>query len=162
MDLRLTLALAILATSTAFPATALAQPVLSSDRSCYREGEIAKLTGNGFPAASPVALTLDGRQLGTLTSSDLGVIGGELRLGSIPEPHMKRSVIATDTSDPTLTGSLSLAVTKVYVGVKPEKFKPGRSMRIRAGGRRVAISRHGVPGTERARSVAWRRPRRLV
>lgn len=133
MKLHLAGAGAMVALSAVF-ATAAAAAVVSN-RLCYREGEAATFVGNGFQPRQPVAISLDGRQIGTQAADASGRVGGSIpSLTPIPRSELKRSLTMAQVTNPALTGVAAFTVTKLYVVTKPSRFRPGSRLRMRAGG----------------------------
>jgi hypothetical protein len=106
-----------------------------SDRQCYREGAAAGFLGTGFQPNQPVAVSIDGRQIATDTADALGRISGQIpSLPEIPRSQQNRALSMTQTTNPAITATKTFAETKLYVVTKPSSFRPGRRLRIRAGG----------------------------
>lgn len=105
-----------------------------SDRDCYREGETAGFLGTGFQPNQPIAISVDGRQIAMDTSNDAGNVEGGLAMRPIPRSEQVRQLSMTQTANPALTATRTFRETKLYVVTKPNSFRPGRQLRIRAGG----------------------------
>lgn len=105
-----------------------------SDRGCYREGTVGKFFGTGFQPGQPVALSLDGQQLATGTANPAGGVAAVVGLPPIPRSEQRRAVSLTQTTNPGLSATKNVIETKLYVVTKPSRFRPGRRLRIRAGG----------------------------
>ena len=105
------------------------------ERNCLREGGPARFLGVGYAPGQPVAASLDGRQFVTGTADATGrvplVIFG---LPGIANSEQRRALSITQTNNPAVTGTVTFTETKVYVVTKPARFRPGRRLRIRAGG----------------------------
>ena len=105
------------------------------ERNCLREGGPARFLGVGYAPGQPVAASLDGRQFVTGTADATGrvplVIFG---LPGIANSEQRRALSITQTNNPAVTGTVAFTETKVYVVTKPARFRPGRRLRIRAGG----------------------------
>lgn len=114
-------------------ASSASAATLSGDRACYREGSQARLAATGFVPGQPAAVRIDGRQVGSSVTDGAGNFAETLTLGAISRSEAVRSVVA---SQPTtgLSATFLLRETKVYVVSKPDRFKPGRRLRLRAGG----------------------------
>jgi hypothetical protein len=109
--------------------------IVISDRQCYREGAAAAFVGTGFQPNQPVAVSIDGRQIATDTTDALGRISGQIpSLPQIPRSQQTRALSMTQTTNPAITGTKTFLATKLYVVTKPGSFRPGRRLRIRAGG----------------------------
>ncbi len=133
MQLHLAAAGAAVALSAVFAPGATAAIV--SDRPCYREGSTALFAGGGFAPHQPVAITLDSRQIATATSSARGVV--VYRIPSLPpifRSEVRRTLTMSQVSNPAVADAAVFRETKVYVVTKPRAFRPGRRLRIRAGG----------------------------
>jgi hypothetical protein len=107
---------------------------LGSDGECYREGQEANFLGSGFQPNQPVAISLDGQQQGTKIADPLGRVGVPVSIGSIPRSEQASVLSMSQVSNPAVSATKSFRVTKVYVVTKPSRFRPGRRLRIRAGG----------------------------
>ena len=127
------------AASTAAALAAVLAPTATAaviaDRQCYREGSQARFLGAGFQPGQPVAITLDAQQLATQRAGLNGVVAGSIpTLSSIPRSERRRSLTMSQVTNPAIAASVTFTVTQVYVITKPRRFKPGRRLRIRAGG----------------------------
>lgn len=136
MKTRLAAAVAVGLTGVLAPSAMGA--TLISDRECYREGERASFLGSGFPPGQQVAVTLDGQQLRTaepVLADAVGNVSGAIpTLPAIPRSERKRTLTITQVANPALTTSKVFRETKLYVVTKPSRFRPGRRLRVRAGG----------------------------
>lgn len=122
-----------IALSAALAGSAAAAVV--GDRPCYREGVRATFLGNGFQPGQQVAVSLDGRQIGLQRADASGSVLGSIQsLTPIPSSELQRSLTMTQVTNTALTGTARFIVTKLYVVTKPPRFRPGRKLRIRAGG----------------------------
>jgi len=105
------------------------------ERTCLREGERAGFLGNGFQPGQPVAASLDGRQFATGTADPLGRVPLVIfSLPAIARAEQTRALSVTQTNNPALTATAAFKETKLYVVTKPGRFRPGKRLRIRAGG----------------------------
>ena len=132
MKARLAAAAVIAITGVTAPSATGA--VIVSDRECYREGEIGKFFGTGFQPGQPVALTIDGQQVDTGTANVGGGVTAVVGVTQLPSSERTRMLTMTQTTNPALTATKAFTETQVYVVTKPSAFKPGRRLRIRAGG----------------------------
>jgi hypothetical protein len=134
LKIRVAAAAALVLTAVIAP-SAMGAVVVTSDRACYREGESAGFLGTGFQPNQLVAVSIDGRQIATDQADNLGRIGGRISpLSAIPRSQQNRALSMTQTTNPALTATRTFAETKLYVVTKPSSFRPGRRLRIRAGG----------------------------
>ena len=112
-----------------------ATAAIFSDRVCYREGATATFLGIGFQPGQPVAILLDSRQLATQAADPIGRVGGRIPvLPAIPRSEMQRSLTMSQVTNPAVTATVVFRETKLYVVTKPGRFRPGRRLRMRAGG----------------------------
>ncbi len=133
MKIRLAVAAAAALTGVLAPPATAAGIVF--DRACYREGESASFLGTGFQPGQPVAVSIDGRQIGTTPADAVGNVGGRiLSLPGIPRSEQKRALSMSQISNPALNATKAFTETKLYVVTKPGRFTPGNRLRIRAGG----------------------------
>lgn len=118
---------------------ALAPPasgaVVAPERNCLREGQPARFLGTGYVPNQPVAVSLDGRQFATGPADAAGRVQVTIfRLPAIARSEQRRALTITQINAPAITGTAPFTETKVYVVTKPARFRPGRRLRIRAGG----------------------------
>jgi hypothetical protein len=134
LKLRAALVPTLIALALTVPAAAQAAPSLTADRSCYGPGEPIQLTGAGFTPSGPVALSVDGQQLGT---GDADPAGGFVFRDEAPVLAAKQrtySFTATDQTNLALTASAPVLVTALDVDISPKRGVPGRKWRIQARG----------------------------
>ena len=99
---------------------------LASDRACYREGARATFLGTGFPPGQPVAVSLDGQQIGTQPADPVGRVGGAIpSLSTIPRSEQARTLTMSQVANPALRTAIVFKETGVYVVTKPRSFRPG-------------------------------------
>lgn len=133
MNVRLASAAAVVLAAVTAPSAMGA--TITSSRECFREGESAVFLGTGFQPGQEIAVSLDGRQFATETADALGRLGGAVSpLPPIARSQATRALSMTQTSNPALTATKTFQETKLYVVTKPGSFRPGRRLRIRAGG----------------------------
>jgi hypothetical protein len=133
LKIRLAAAAAVVLTGVMAPSAMGA--VVNSDRECYREGESAAFLGTGFQPNQLVAVSIDGRQIATDQADMLGRISGQIpSLPAIPRSQQNRALSMTQTTNPAITATKTFAETKLYVVTKPGSFRPGKRLRMRAGG----------------------------
>lgn len=125
---------AVIALSGLLPSSAAAAVVVA-DRPCYRDGASAGFLGAGFQPGQPVAITLDSQQLATQVAGPTGAVAGRISsLAPIARSEMQRSLVMSQVSNPAVAAAARFTQTKVYVVTKPRRFRPGKRLRIRAGG----------------------------
>jgi hypothetical protein len=116
-------ALGLFATGSAQAAT------LTTDRACYAETEKLEVRGTGFTPGAPVTLSLDGAQVLAPTADATGAIGVTGPAPVIDPSRQRRfTLLATDTTNPALTASVSPLATVLDVTVSPTG---GRKTRVR-------------------------------
>lgn len=129
-------ALPIAALVFAVPAAASAATLsVSPVKDCYRSGESFTMNGDGYTPNGSVNVAANNQ---TLTGSPLGadpagVIGSGLTLGQA-KGQQKKTLVATDVTNPALTASVSVLVSAVSVTVKPNNGEAGRIVKIGARG----------------------------
>jgi len=120
--------------SAAASQSAMGAVAIGSDRECYREGATGIFGGGGFQPLQPIALSIDGQQLLTGPADATGRVFFTVTPGAIPNSEQVRQLSMTQTTNPALTAAKAFTETKLYVITKPAAFRPGRRLRIRAGG----------------------------
>lgn len=123
----------IAAVALALPATAPAAS-LSVDRSCYGPGERVKLSGGGYTANGPVALSVSGRQLGIGTANAVGELAIDLPAPSIQARQRTDTFVATDQTNLSLTATAAIKLTSLDVDVTPKNGNPAKAKRVVARG----------------------------
>ena len=132
-----------LAALTAVAATLVASPaqaaVLNANKQCYREGDRRDpviFGGGPFTPGGNVNVTLDGLLLPTPLVARGGIIAGTLSMAPDIDPARERpfTLVATDQSNPALTGTLVRLASQLRVGVRPTGGRPDRIRRISARG----------------------------
>jgi hypothetical protein len=139
VQIRLAAAAAVVLAGVLTPSAEAAGIVV--DRPCYREGTQAKVLGTGFQPGQPVAVTLDGQQIVTQAADAAGQVGGLLLMSSMSRSEQFRSLRMAQVTNQALNTTVSLREIQLYVVTKPRRFRPGRRLRVRAGGF------YGVGGT---------------
>lgn len=134
MKPRVALVPTLIALALTVPAAAQAAPSLTADRSCYGPGEPIQLTGAGFTASGPVALSADGQQLGVGTASPAGGFVYTEPAPVVDGKQRTRTYTATDQTNIALTASAPVLVSALNVNVTPKQGNPGRKRRIKARG----------------------------
>ena len=134
-------------------AVALVAPALSSAttltatpaKDCYRgggvlnpetrvvSGEVVTLSGTGFTPGGTVAITSDGKSLGTDDVDPAGNFSGALTL-NLARGQTLNTYVATDQANPALTASLPLRTSALTVSLKPKQGRPDRRFKIGARG----------------------------
>lgn len=128
--------LSIAALTVAAPAAASAATLaVSPQKQCYRSEESFTLTGTGFTPSGAVDIAANGQ---TLTGSPLGaggdgIISSGLTLGQA-KGQQRKTLVATDVTNPALTASVSVLVSAVSVTVKPNNGEAGRIVKVGARG----------------------------
>jgi hypothetical protein len=132
---------------------ALAVPALSSAstvtaapaKQCYRGdgvrnpdtgvvgGEIVTLSGTGFTPGGTVAITSNGKLLGTDNVDAAGNFGGNLTL-NLASGQTLKTYAATDQANPALTASVQLRTSALTVNLRPKHGQPDRLFKIGARG----------------------------
>jgi hypothetical protein len=133
LKLRTALPPVLTALALAVPGAAQAA-ALSADRACYAPEEPVTLTGAGFTPSGEVALSVEGRQLGTGTADPTGGFQVTLSAPSIDSAQRTDTFTATDQTNLALTASVGVKLTALDVVVKPAKSTPSKRRRIAARG----------------------------
>ena len=121
---------ALLAPAAAAQAATLS---VAGNRACYRAGDSLILSGTGFTPNGPVGVTLQGRDLGTLTADAAGNISSPLNIGNLRGVDT-RTLVASDATNPAITATASFLGSALTVGVRPRNGTAGRKLRINASG----------------------------
>lgn len=177
MKLQLAVLTAVALTIAASPAQAA---LLTANKPCYREADPrdpVTFGGGPFTPGGNVNVTLDGQLLPRPLVARGGIIAGTLTMAPNIDPARQRpfTVVATDQTNPALTGTLTRLATQLRVNVRPSGGQPAQRRRIAARGfteggtlyahvvrgrarRTVRIGRvGGVCGTLTARRRVFRR-----
>lgn len=122
-------ALALLGASAAEAATLS----VAGGKSCYRQGDSLILSGTGYTPSAPVAITLQGKPLGTLTADAAGNISSPLQIGRLSGVS-RRTLVATDSANAANTASAQFLGSALVVTVKPRNGSAARRLRLKASG----------------------------
>ena len=134
MRRRIAGSVAAAAVALAAPAAAQAATLsVAGSKSCYRAGDSLILSGTGYTPGAPVDITLQGRELGTLTADASGNISSPLHVGNL-RGISKRTLVATDGANPANTATAQFLGSALVVRVKPRNGSAGRKLRISASG----------------------------
>ena len=122
------------AVALAAPAAAQAATLsVAGNRACYRAGDSLILSGSGYTPGGQVNITLQGRELGTLTADAAGNVSSPLNIGNL-NGVSKRTLVASDATNPAVTATTSFLGSALVVGVKPRNGTAGRKLRVSATG----------------------------
>ena len=152
--------LLLTALSVAFAGPSAQAAVLNANKQCYREGDPTDpviFGGGPFAPRGIVDVARDGLPIGALQANALGTVSGILTRAPLTDGARQRAftVVATDRSNPALSGSFSRLVSRLEVTVRPTGGSPQAMRRITArgftGGARLYA--HVVRG-RRVRNVA--------
>lgn len=117
----------------AAPAAASAA-TLDVNKSCYGPREAVKVSGGGFTAGGPVAITVAGRQLGITEANQVGEIGVTLPAPAIRGKQRTDKITATDQTNLSLIADVPVRLTSLNVKVTPKNGDPSKSKRVVARG----------------------------
>jgi hypothetical protein len=119
--------------TTAMVGTAQAATLsINPAQRCYITGESADVTGAGYTPNGAVTAAFAG-QTGSFTADATGNVG--LRLTFPVVKGIKTDAIsATDTTNPALTATIPLLITKRQVSVTPAHATAGKKLRIKGYG----------------------------
>jgi lipoprotein-anchoring transpeptidase ErfK/SrfK len=106
---------------------------VSGTKSCYRFGDSLTLTGTGYTPGGPVSVTLEGRELGSLTADAAGNISSPLSIFNL-RGVSQRTLVASDATNPAITATTQFLGSALVVAVRPQTGAAGRRLRIRASG----------------------------
>lgn len=133
--MKICLAAAVAVSLTGVLAPSAVGATLISDRPCYREGARASFLGSGFPAGQPVAVSLDGQQIGTQSADALGRVAGAIpSLTPIPTSERARTLTMAEVANPLNATSIVFKETRVAVVAKLNGVVPGGRAAFRARG----------------------------
>lgn len=119
---------------TAMVSTARAAATLSINpvQACYMSDGTADVTGAGYTPNGTVSAAFAG-QTEAFTADPAGNVG--LRLTFPVVKGIKNDAVsATDTTDPTLTATIPLLITRRHVDVNPTHAAAGKKLRIKGYG----------------------------
>ena len=123
------LAVGLLAAAPSHAAT------LTTDRSCYQEGEALTLNGTGFTPSGEVTLALDGASVITTAADGAGSISVRGPAPVIDPSRQRRfSLVAVDATNPALTATATPFATILDVDVTPDGGSKTRVRKITARG----------------------------
>jgi len=128
-------AIALASLALAAPASAQAA-TLSLDKPCYAVGDGAVLSGTGYTPNGRVGFVVGGQALASAVTADPA---GNFRQ-PFPAPRTqsadtrKVSITATDQTNPALTATTTLTLSRLVVRVRPRSGRASRPRRIRARG----------------------------
>jgi hypothetical protein len=120
----------LLAAASAAEAATLS---VAGGKACYRAGDSLILSGTGYTPGAPVNVTLEGRELGTLTADAAGNVSSPLQIGNL-RGVSRRTLVATDAANPAITATTRFLGSSLLVKVKPQTGAAGRKLRINASG----------------------------
>jgi hypothetical protein len=130
--------LAALAAGLVLVAAAPAQAAtvtLSGSKSCYRPGDALALAGTGFTPGGQVNFVLGNVNLGALQADISGNLSSTLTIGVNSFTGVgRRTLTATDDTNPALTASAQFLGSALAVRVTPKNGAAGRKVRINATG----------------------------
>jgi hypothetical protein len=134
MRRRIAVPVAVLAVAV-FGASAAEAATLSvaGGKACYRAGDSLILSGTGYTPGGPVSVTLEGRELGTLTADAAGNISSPLQIGNL-RGVSRRTLVASDATNPAITATTQFLGSSLLVKVRPQSGAAGRKLRISASG----------------------------
>lgn len=118
MKKRLALVPCLISLAVAAPAAAQA-PSFEADRSCYGPGQDVGLTGVGFTPNGPVAVSVDGRQIGQALANQVGEFDISDRAPAIKAKQRRYVFTATDETNPAITASVRVTVSSLSLKVTP-------------------------------------------
>jgi hypothetical protein len=133
LKLRTAVIPALAAAMLVAPAAASAA-TLDVDRSCYGPRQAVKLSGGGFTAGGPVAVTVAGQQLGVTNANQVGEIAVTLPAPAIRGKRRTDTITATDQTNLSLIANVAVNLTSLNVKVTPRNGDPTKSKRIVARG----------------------------
>jgi hypothetical protein len=125
-------AVALAALAAAAPAQAATLSLVGS-KSCYRAGDTLTINGSGFTPNGQAAVTLEGRELGSVPTDAVGNFSTPLTVGTLKGVSW-RTLVATDAVDPANTAQAQFLGSALDVTVKPRDGAAGRKLRVKASG----------------------------
>lgn len=131
------------AAALALPAGASAAS-LGADQRCYVAGETATVTGSGFTAGAPVAITQSGLQLAPVTSDASGAIRTRFTVPAVAE-GLEESQLEVTAGDGATGARAMVNVVRAGAAFTPETGNP-RTMKVRhvVAGFGLALNRPSV------------------
>jgi lipoprotein-anchoring transpeptidase ErfK/SrfK len=106
---------------------------VSGTKSCYRAGDTLTMSGTGYTPGGPVAVTLEGQDLGTTAADAAGNISAPIQIRQLRGVD-QRALVATDATNPAITATTQFLGSALLVKVRPQNGTAGRKLRIRASG----------------------------
>lgn len=132
---------AVLALALPAPASAAS---LGTDQRCYVQGETATITGSGFAAGSPVAITQAGTPLAPATSDASGSIRSRFTVPAVAA-GLEESQLEVTAGDGIVTARTIVNLVRAGASFAPESGNP-RTMKVRhvVAGFGLALARPSV------------------
>ena len=107
---------------------------LSFDRSCFRPGTTATLSGTGYTPNGAVGIRRDGTLAAAATADSLGNFGIRFTTPSQSSGSRLYSFSATDATNTAITAATQVRITALAVSIRPRSGLPSRLRRIGARG----------------------------
>jgi hypothetical protein len=131
---RVGMALIVATAGMAVWATTARAASLSVDpvRACYLSGQSANVFGSGYTPSGSVNVTIGG-QPGAVAADAAGNITVPLNFLPV-KGIVVAAVTATDATNPALTATIQLRITRLHVDVNPVTAPAGKSRRLKGYG----------------------------
>lgn len=128
-------AAAVAITAFALPASAQAA-TLAANKPCYAVGDAVVLSGAGYTPNGQVGFAVDGQVLpSTLTADPAGNFRLQFAAPTTRSVDSRKSTItAIDQTNPALTATTQLTLSRLVVRLSPKSGRSSRPRRIRARG----------------------------
>jgi len=101
---------------------------------CYGTADKVSLLGEGFTPRAQVDIGRDGRRIGRVTSNSVGAIAALATVPTIRRDVQRSTYTATDQTDPSLTASVPVRLSRLRVTVRPGDSRASQPRRIKARG----------------------------
>lgn len=117
------------------PAGAQAATLIKKpSKPCYGTADKVSLLGEGFTPESQVDISRDGKVIGPVNSSPSGAIAALATVPTIRRDVQPSTYTATDRTNPALTASVPVRLSRLRVTVRPGDSRASRPRRIKARG----------------------------
>jgi hypothetical protein len=130
---RLLILVAFALLTVAFAPSASAA-TLGFERSCFRPGTTATLSGTGFTPNGVVGIARDTTLIGTTTASPAGAFGVRFRTPSQSSGSRLYGFQAIDGTNTAIRAATQVRITALAVTIRPRSGAPNRVRRIGARG----------------------------
>ena len=128
------LTILVLAVVAAVFAPSASGATLGFERSCFRPGTTATLSGTGYTPNGAVAIGRDGSVVGATTADGTGAFGVRFTTPSQSSGSRVYDWAAVDVTNTAIAAATQVRITALNVSIRPRSGSPSRLRRIGARG----------------------------